>query len=78
MGIKRYHDRLLSQISNDLSATASRFHRVDLERIGRKAEAAGRFQAMLADLKRRLERRAVVRTQPRIAMARFEAPSQAA
>jgi len=41
MGIKRYHDRLLRHISDDLRATTCERHRHELERLGHRAEAAG-------------------------------------
>jgi len=58
MGIKRYHDRMLGQIARGLSMGASDLHRVELERLGRRAVAACRFGEMLTDLKQRLARRA--------------------
>jgi hypothetical protein len=78
MGIKRYHDRLLDQISDGMSGTASRIHREELERLGRKATAACQFQEMIEDLKDRVARRAALRHGARRVMPRVQLPSQAA
>jgi len=78
MGIKRYHDRLLRHISDDLRETACDRHRHELERLGHRAEAAGRLGKMLADLKYRIARKTAVRGRYRMAIPRIEAPSQAA
>jgi hypothetical protein len=78
MGIKRYHDRLLTQISSGMTANASQLHRHELERLGRKAVAVCRFQEMLDDLKDRIARRSAIRTGPRFVVAGVELPSQAA
>ena len=78
MGIKRYHDRLLAQISSDMTANASQLHRHEMERLGRKAVAACRFQDMLDDLKDRIARRSAIRTGARSVVARVVLPAQAA
>ncbi len=78
MGIKRYHDRLLAQLSNSLSASTIDLNRLELERLGRKAVAAGQFRELLADLKGRVARRAALRAGGSLAIPRAELPSQAA
>src|SRR5271157_563579 len=54
-------DCLLSSISNSICKNAIRLHRLELERLGRRAEAARQFQARLTDLKERIARMAAVR-----------------
>jgi cytochrome c-type biogenesis protein CcmH/NrfG len=44
------------------SVRATRLNRLDIERLGRPAEAAGQFQDMLTDLKDRIAWKAAVRT----------------
>ncbi len=61
MGIKRYHDRLLAQISIGMSAVVRDLHRAELERLGRRAEAACECRDMLTDLKERIALRAATR-----------------
>ncbi len=78
MGIKRYHDRLLAQISSGMTANASQLHRHEMERLGRRAVAACQFQEMLDDLKDRIARRSPLRSRARFVVARVALPSQAA
>jgi hypothetical protein len=78
MGIKRYHDSLLRQISFGMSASAIDLHRRELERLGRKAMAACEFRDMLHDLKDRLARRAAIRAGSSVTRRTAEVPSQAA
>ena len=78
MGIKRYHDRLLAQISNSMSASACRLHREELERLGQRARAACRFREMLEDLKDRVAQRAALRNGTRPVITRLAFPPQAA
>ena len=61
MSIRHCHDGLLARISSGMSADASELHRLDLERLGRRAVAACQFQDMLADLKERIAQRAAMR-----------------
>jgi hypothetical protein len=72
------HDRLLDQISYDLSAAVRDLHRVEMERLGRKVEAAHQFQQMLENLKGRIARRAVVRSAAVPTLSRMVIPSEAA
>jgi hypothetical protein len=78
MGIKRYHDRTLAQISSGMSQNASQLHRLELERLGRRALAACQFQDMLDGLKDRIARRASLRTRTRFVVAGVESAAQAA
>jgi hypothetical protein len=78
MGIKRYHDGLLAQISISMSAVARDLHREELERLGRRAVAACECRDMLAGLKERIALRAATRAGSAIAMPDVIAPSQAA
>ena len=78
MGIKRYHDRLLAQISNSMSSNVCLTHREELERMGKRASTLCRFQAMLQDLKDRVAQRAALRGGSRLAVRHIELPSQAA
>lgn len=78
MGIKRYHDRLLDQISNSMNANVCLLHREDLERLGKRATTACRFQEILEDLKDRIAQRAALRSGTRRVLPRIAMPSQAA
>jgi hypothetical protein len=78
MGIKRYHDRLLAQISISMSAVTRDLHRAELERLGRRAVAACECRDMLAGLKERIALRAATRAGSAMAIADVIAPSQAA
>ena len=78
MGIRRYHDRLLGQISIGMSTKATQLHRQELEEIGRRASAACQCREMLADLKDRIAHRAASRPGSRVVMPRVQRPSQAA
>jgi hypothetical protein len=78
MGIKRYHDRLLAQISIGMSAVVRDLHRAELERLGRRAEAACECRDMLTELKERIARRAATRACSTMMMQDVVAPSQAA
>ena len=78
MGIKRYHDGLLGRIANGMSAGATTSHRLELERIARRAEAACQFRDMLAELKSRLAVRGVLRNGCTFALAAAERQSLAA
>jgi hypothetical protein len=62
MGIRHGYDCLLSRISSGVCENASKLNRLDLERLGRGAEAACQFQDRLADLKDRIAWKAAVRT----------------
>ena len=76
MGIKRYHDRVLGQISNSLQTSTIDLHRVELERLGRLSMAACQFRHMLADLKWQIARKADLRAG--ILLPELEMPSRAA
>jgi hypothetical protein len=78
MGIKRYHDRLLAQISNGMTDAACLLHRDELEQLGRRATAACQFREMVEDLKDRVAQRAALRNGSRLAIKRMQRPSQAA
>ncbi len=78
MGIRRYHDRLLGQISTGMSTKASQLHQEELEQMGRRASAACQCREILADLKDRIAQRAAVRSGSRIVMPRIQRPPQAA
>jgi hypothetical protein len=54
-------DCLLSSISNSICENVTRLHRLDLERLGRRADTACQFQARLTDLKERIARMAAAR-----------------
>ena len=62
MGIRHGYDCLLSRISSGICENATTLHRLDLERLGRRAETSCQFQDMLTDLKNWIARRAAVRT----------------
>ena len=78
MGIKRYHDRVLMQISIGMSTSAMDMHRVELERLGRKARAACQFRQMLDDLKDQIAQKAAYRAGCQVAIRTVVAPSRAA
>jgi hypothetical protein len=52
---------MLSSISSSICENATRLHRLDLDRLGRRAETACQFQDRLTDLKDRIARMAAVR-----------------
>jgi hypothetical protein len=62
MGTSHGYDCLLSRISSGICENATKVHRLDLEGLGRRAEAACQFQDMLTDLKDRIAWKAAVRT----------------
>ena len=62
MGTRHGYDCLLSRISSGICEKATGLHRLDLERLGRRAVAACQFQDMLTDLKDRIAWKAAVRT----------------
>src|ERR1035437_8525998 len=62
MGIRHGYDCLLSRISSGICENATELHRLDLERLGRRAEAACQFQDVLTDLKDLIAWKAAVRT----------------
>ncbi len=74
MSIRHFHDCVLARISSGMSADATKLHRLDLERLGRGAEAACQFQDMLADLKGRIARRAAMRTRSPFATGMGRSP----
>jgi len=61
MNRRIYQNNELARMSNTIVATAARLQRLDLARLGRAAEAAWRFQDILADLKCQIARKATLR-----------------
>jgi hypothetical protein len=78
MNIRNHQDSLLARISSGITANAAQLQRLDLARLGRGAEAACKFQDVLADLKERIERRAALRAQSAFAIDGIALPSMAA
>jgi hypothetical protein len=64
MAIRLGYDSLLSRISGGICENAFAPHRLDLERLGRRAEVECQLQDTLTDLKDRIARKAAVRTRP--------------
>lgn len=64
MGIRAGYDCLLSRISSGICDKATEFHRLDLERLSRRAEVECQLQEMLTDLKDKIARKAAGRTRP--------------
>lgn len=62
MGIRQGYDCLLNRISSGICENATKLHRLDLEGLGRRAEAACQFQDRLTDLKEQIAWKAAVRT----------------
>ncbi len=62
MGIRQGYDCLLSRISSGICDNAAPHHRLDLERLGRRADAECRFQDTLTGLKERIAWKTAVRT----------------
>ena len=54
MNLRNNQNRLLAKIGNGISANAASLQRLDLARIGRRAEAACQFEEILAGLKQQL------------------------
>jgi len=55
-------DCLLSRISSGICDNVTRLHRLDLERLGRRADAECRLQDMLGDLKEQIAWKTSART----------------
>ena len=72
MNIRNNQNRLLAKISNGISANAANLQRLDLARIGRRADAACQFQEILTGLKERLAQKAAANAQAAFATARPE------
>jgi hypothetical protein len=78
MGIKRYHDRLLGEISTGMTVKATQLHHEELVVIGRRAAAACQCREILTGLRDRIAQRAAVRSGSRMAMPKIQRPPQAA
>ena len=61
MATRLGYDCLLNRISNGIYESATRLHRLDLERSRRRTEATRQFRDRLADLKDQVTRNAVMR-----------------
>src|SRR5260370_33419398 len=55
MAIRQGYDCMLSRMSSGICDNAAQHHRLDLERLGRRADAECRFQATLTGLKERID-----------------------
>jgi hypothetical protein len=62
MATKHGYDCLLRRISGGICDNAAKANRIELERLGRRAADACRFQEALAELKDRLAWKAAART----------------
>jgi hypothetical protein len=62
MATRHGYDCLLRRVSGSICDNAVRANRIELERMGRRASNASRFQEALAELKERLEWKAAART----------------
>jgi hypothetical protein len=62
MAMKHGYDCLLRRISGGICDNATKANRIELERMGRRAADACRFQEALTELKDRLAWKAAVRT----------------
>ncbi len=78
MNLRNNQNRLLARISNGISANAANLQRLDLARIGRRAEAACQFQEILTGLKEQLARKAAVNAEATFAAAAPELQPMAA
>ncbi len=72
MGITHGHNCLLSRISTGVCENATKLNRLDLERLGRRADASCHFQEMLTDLKDRTARKTTGRRRSAYANASVE------
>jgi len=72
MGTRHGYDCLLSRISSGMCENATKAHRRELERLGRRAADACQFKDMLTDLKDRITRRAAERGRSAYADSSFE------
>ena len=72
MATKHGYDGLLRRISGGLCDNAASANRIELERMGRRAADACRFQEALAELKDRLAWKAAARTNPAASDAGLE------
>ena len=61
MGRSVGYDCLLSRISSGICDNASKRHRLDLERLSRRADTESRFRGMLGHLKHQVAGKAAVR-----------------
>ena len=72
MGIRLGYDSLLSRISTGICDNTTQAHRVELQRLGRRAEVECQLGDTLSDLKARMARKTAVRTSPAAADASVE------
>jgi hypothetical protein len=72
MGISLGFDSLLSRISTGICDNTTQAHRVELQRLGRRAEAECQLGDTLSDLKARMARKTAVRTSQAAAGASVE------
>lgn len=76
--MRQAQDGLLARISSGICDGASELHRLELERLGRKAEAACQLQEMLAGLQDLIARRTARRAGTAVTFPTVEIPYQAA
>lgn len=62
MAIRQGYDCLLSRMSSGICDNAAQHHRLDLERLGRRADAQCRFQDTLTGMKERIAWKTAART----------------
>jgi hypothetical protein len=78
MNLRNNQNRLLAKIGNGISANAASLQRLDLARIGRRAEAACQFEQILAGLKQQIALKAAAHAQTSFAAAGPELQTLAA
>jgi len=61
MNTRNYQNSMLARISNGIRANADNLQRLDLERLGRRAETFWQLQDMLVDLKHQIAQKAALR-----------------
>jgi hypothetical protein len=79
MNPRNSQNSLLTRISSGITAHAAHLQRLDLAHLGRGPEAAAsQFQAVLANLKHQIARKAALRASVSLASGRLELQAQAA
>ena len=73
MGIRLGYDSLLSRISTGICDNTTQAHRVELQRLGRRADVECQLGDTLSDLKARMARKTAVRTSQAAAGAQCRA-----
>ena len=78
MNPRNYQDSLLTRIASGLTGHAAQLQQLDLARLGRGAESACQFQALLVNLKYQIARKTALRAGVSLVTGRLELQARAA